>query len=99
MAVGSWTEWSQYVLKELERHDECYKGLEKKHFEFRDCTKRELDKMKLKLQTDLENIRLEQVKIKTKIAIIVAILTTIGNGILFTIFKALWPHIKHLILA
>ena len=47
MAVGSWTEWSQYVLHELERLDGCYKGLEEKHLTFRDCMKKETAKLKL----------------------------------------------------
>jgi len=93
MAVGSWTEWSQYVLHELERLDGCYKGLEEKHLTFRDCMKKETAKLKLENQEELEKIRLEQAKIKTKIAVIVAILTTVGNGVLYGIVKVVWPLI------
>ena len=93
MAVGSWTEWSQYVLHELERLDGCYKGLEEKHLTFRDCMKKETAKLKLENQEELEKIRLEQAKIKTKIAVIVAILTTAGNGVLYGIVKVVWPLI------
>jgi predicted nucleic acid-binding Zn-ribbon protein len=87
MAVGSWVEWSQHVLHELERLDECYKGLEKKHTDSHDCIKG----LKLTLQQELEKVRLEQAKIKTKIAVIVAILTTVGNGLLYGAVKLLWP--------
>jgi hypothetical protein len=94
MAVGSWTEWSQYVLHEVERLDECYTGLEKRHSDFRDCMKKELAKLKLENQEELEKIRLEQVKIKTKIVVIITILTTLCNGILYGIAKLIiWPMI------
>lgn len=93
MAVGSWTEWSQYVLHEVERLDECYTGLEKRHSDFRDCMKKEIAKLTLENDKELEKIRLEQAKIKTKIAVIVAILTTLGNGILYGVAKLVWPLI------
>lgn len=89
MAVGSWIEWSQHVLHELERLDECYKALEQKHANTHDCVKG----LKLSLQQELEKIRLEQAKIKTKIAVIVALLTTAGNGLLYGAIKFLWPII------
>ena len=82
MAVGPWTEWSQYILHEIERQDACIKVLEEKHLSFRDCMKKENAKLKL-----------EQAKIKTKIAVIVAILTTVGNGILYGVVKVVWPLI------
>ncbi len=94
MAVGSWTEWSQYVLHELERLDKCVSALEQKHTDFRDCMKKETAKIKLENKEELEKIRFEQAKIKTKIAVIVAILTTAGNGVLYGIVKyAVWPLI------
>ena len=87
MAVGSWIEWSRHVLKELDRLDECYKGLEQNIPDL----KREIEKLKLLLQQELEKIRLEQAKIKTKIAVIVAVLTTVCNGLLYGVIKLLWP--------
>ena len=86
MADGSWVEWSQHVLHELERLDECYKGLEQKQIASNDCIK----KLKLELQQELEKVRLEQAKLKTKIAFVVAILTTLGNGLLYGAVKLLW---------
>jgi len=93
MAVGSWTEWSRHVLSELERLDGCYTALEKKHSDFRDCMKKETTKLKLENKEELEKIRLAQAKIKTKIAVIVAILTTLGNGVLYGVVKLVWPMI------
>ncbi|MCK4975379.1 MAG: hypothetical protein KAS36_00440 [Anaerolineales bacterium] len=93
MAVGSWTEWSRHVLHELERLDECYTELEKRHSDFRDCVKKEIGKLKQEQDDELKKVRLEQAKIKTKIAVIVAILTTIGNTALYGIAKLVWPLI------
>jgi hypothetical protein len=88
MAVGSWTEWSRFVLKELERLNKCCKDLEEKYTKLQDCTKK-----------GLKALEMEQIKINTKLAILVAILTTICNGILFLAIKALWPAIKPYIIA
>jgi hypothetical protein len=94
MAVGSWTEWSQYVLHELERLEGCYTGLEKRHSDLRDCMKKEIAKLKQEQRDELEKIRLEQVKIGTKIAAIVAIFTMLGSSALYGAAKyILWPLI------
>ena len=90
MAVGSWTEWSQFVLKELERLDDCYKALECKRSEL----KKTIEATKQELKDDQTSLKVEQAKINTKLAIIVAVLTTAGNGLLFILIKAIWPIIK-----
>lgn len=86
MAVGSWVEWSQHVLHELERLDECYKGVEQKQTDSNDCIK----KLKLELQQELEKVRLEQTKLKTKIAFIVVLLTTAAHWLVYGAAKLLF---------
>ena len=94
MPAGSWNEWSQHVLHELDRLDDCYKGAEHTITENYNTHKRDIAKLKLEMLENLKNLQLEQVKMKVKVAVIVAILTTIGNGLLFVIIKGIWEAIK-----
>jgi hypothetical protein len=100
MASGAWEEWSQHVLHELVRLDECYKASERSISKNYNCHKQDVAKLRLDMMQSMQtlkeemiegfqSIRLEQIKLKMKIAIIAAVLTTIGNGLLFIIIRGI----------